>query len=322
MRSAYLQIIRICNQDCIFCAQPQNGNIMTLEEILNKLVFYKKEWVKKIILTWGEPTLHKDLSSILRLCEKFWFEIILQTNWSLLYKDEIIDKLKWSRWFEIMISLHSHKWEIHDKLKNSIWSFNNTINWIKKINNDLKIVNIKIAIAVCKLNLPNFKQTIKFILKEFPYIKGIIINNLDAFNIPNENLDIVSKLHLFDKNFLEWLWLILNSWKTLNIERVPLCYLEWFESYSDSLEYILGNDTKYVHYLQNDREGFFLWKEARTPKWSFWIKCSICDLKWICWWIPRLWELYDESELNPKIISKERINEILNIFYKNNNELN
>ncbi len=320
MRSAYLQIIRICNQNCIFCAQPQNWNIMNIKSILKQFIFYKKNKINKVIITWWEPTIHSNLKEIINIWQKFWFKLIIQTNWLLLSEDIIISKLSKYKEVDYIISIHSHKSEIHDFLKNYEWSFKNTVKWIKKLykTNNSKI---KFSIAVNKYNIWEFKETIKFLLREFPYVEWFIINNLDVYNIPEYNYDIVAQLSKFDNNFREWLKLIVNSNKKLNIERVPMCYLEWFEQYADSMEYILWWDIKYVHFLQKDRESQFLDKIKRTPDSAFWKNCNICSLRKFCWWIPMLWILYNTQELVPIVKTDKYIDEILKNFYLINDEI-
>jgi len=321
MKIAYLQIIRVCDQNCIFCAQPQNGKVLQLKEVIKKMVYFKSIWIQKLIITWWEPTLHKDFLKIIYIANKFGFHIIIQTNWNQLSNEALVNWLKDYHNVTYIISLHSHLASIHDFLKRSSWSYYKTKRWITNLYKVLKgKVIIKLAIALTIYNLKYIKETVSAFLSDFPFLDGIIFNNLDTYNIPFKDYYMVPKLNSFNSNFLEALWLVLASWKTLNIERIPLCYLYWYEAYSDSLEYILWKDLKYVDYLQDDRKSEFINERKRTPKTAYWKRCIECSLKDYCWWIPQLWVIYKETDLIPQKVSKKYIDNILKIYYTNNNE--
>lgn len=320
MKTAYLQIIRICNQDCIFCAQPQNGRILTLKDIFRQLLFYKKNWIKQVIITWWEPTLHKDFVSIVRLTHSFGFFTTIQTNWNQLEDGKIVRNLQGLQNISFIISLHSHIAAIHDAIKNSKWSFIKTVRWILVTHQILPQIQIRIAIALNIYNIPYLDKTIKYYLNEFPFVSWYILNNLDAYNIQKKFYKIILPLSSFQEEaFRHALQLVVENQKSLNIERIPLCYLEGYEMFSDWLEYILGWDEKYVHFLQDDRESKFIDKSVRTPATAYGKLCVECDLKSLCWWIPKLWELYDETELIPKKISSDKIERIISTFKLLNN---
>lgn len=321
MKSAYLQIIRICNQDCIFCAQPQNGKILSIPAILKQMIFYKKSWVQKIIITWGEPTLHKDFLKVVRMASRFGFKILIQSNGNQFSNETLVNGLSQFTWLEFIVSLHSHESAIHDQVKRSPGSFEKTRKWLFYLTDKLSDVTIKIAIALNIYNIETISETTAFFMKTFPFVKWFILNNLDVYNIPKDQYHIVASLSQFDDNFRTWLKNVLKTDRTINIERVPLCYLTGLEEYADSLEYILWNDMKYVHYLQEDRESFFLDTEIRTPETAYGKNCQSCDLKKICGWIPKLWEIYDENDLHSQKRTEEEFNTILKKYYAINTNL-
>jgi sulfatase maturation enzyme AslB (radical SAM superfamily) len=321
MKSAYLQIIRICNQDCIFCAQPQNGKILSIPGILKQMIFYKKSGVQKIIITGGEPTLHKDFLKIVGMAYKFGFKVLIQSNGNQFSDEKLVDWLSQFAWLEFIVSLHSHEGAIHDSVKRSPGSFEKTRKWLFFLYNKIPDVTIKIAIALNIYNIESIRETTAFFMETFPFVKWFVLNNLDVYNIPKDQYHIVAKLPQFDDAFREWLSNVLKTGRTINVERVPLCYLTWLEEYADSLEYILWNDMKYVHYLQEDRESFFLDVNIRTPETAYWKNCQSCDLRKICGWIPKLGEIYDENDLHTQTRTKEEFNAILDKYYAINTAL-
>ncbi|PIQ41403.1 hypothetical protein COW06_03070 [Candidatus Gracilibacteria bacterium CG12_big_fil_rev_8_21_14_0_65_38_15] len=318
MKSAYLQIIRICNQDCIFCAQPQNGKILSVPEIIKQMIFYKKSSVEKLIITGGEPTLHKDFLKIVGLAQKFGFKIIIQSNGNQFNNIELVKGLSRFKGLEFIISLHSHESVIHDQIKRSPGSFEKTKNGLFYLLDNLQDVSIKIAIAINIYNITSIKDMIESFIQIFPSVTGFVLNNLDVYNIPKDQYHIVADLPQFDDNFRDALDKVIKSGRTLNIERIPLCYLKGFEQYADSLEYILGNDIKYAHYLQEDRKSFFLDRDIRTPETAYGKNCQNCDLKKICGGIPKLGEIYDENDLETQTLTPHAFDIILEKYYSIN----
>ena len=67
---AYLQLHRICDQDCIFCAQPSNGASLDYETLTAQIVTFQQEGYSKIIFSGGEPSLNKDLIRIVEFTQK------------------------------------------------------------------------------------------------------------------------------------------------------------------------------------------------------------------------------------------------------------
>jgi MoaA/NifB/PqqE/SkfB family radical SAM enzyme len=56
-KTAYLQLHRICDQDCIFCAQPTNGKYLNFSQISDQIDYYILQGYTGIIFSGGEPTM-------------------------------------------------------------------------------------------------------------------------------------------------------------------------------------------------------------------------------------------------------------------------
>jgi pyruvate formate lyase activating enzyme len=77
-----------CNFRCPFChnrdlvLNPDGFENVPLEYVVATIRKYRAHWVDKVVVTGGEPTVHKDLSSLIRLLKKEGMSVKLDTNGS------------------------------------------------------------------------------------------------------------------------------------------------------------------------------------------------------------------------------------------------
>ena len=77
-----------CNFRCPFChnrdlvLNPGGFENVPLEYVVATIRKYRAHWVDKIVVTGGEPTVHKNLSSLIRLLKKEGMSVKLDTNGS------------------------------------------------------------------------------------------------------------------------------------------------------------------------------------------------------------------------------------------------
>jgi len=77
-----------CNFRCPFChnrdlvLNPGGFESVPLEYVVATIRKYRAHWVDKIVVTGGEPTVHKNLSSLIRLLKKEGMSVKLDTNGS------------------------------------------------------------------------------------------------------------------------------------------------------------------------------------------------------------------------------------------------
>lgn len=74
-----------CNFRCPYCHNkdlvlfPDKLEDIPLEYVRSRLKKYKR-WIDRVVFTGGEPTIHKDLSKIIRVIRRDGFKIKLDTN--------------------------------------------------------------------------------------------------------------------------------------------------------------------------------------------------------------------------------------------------
>ena len=77
-----------CNFRCPFChnrdlvLNPDGFENVPLEYVAATIKKYRAHWVDKIVVTGGEPTVHKSLSSLIHLLKKEGMSVKLDTNGS------------------------------------------------------------------------------------------------------------------------------------------------------------------------------------------------------------------------------------------------
>jgi len=77
-----------CNFRCPFChnrdlvLNPDGFENVPLEYVVATIKKYRAHWVDKIVVTGGEPTVHKSLSSLIHLLKKEGMSVKLDTNGS------------------------------------------------------------------------------------------------------------------------------------------------------------------------------------------------------------------------------------------------
>lgn len=77
-----------CNFRCPFChnrdlvLNPGGFENVPLEYVVATIRKYRAHWVDKIVVTGGEPTVHENLSSLIRLLKKEGMSVKLDTNGS------------------------------------------------------------------------------------------------------------------------------------------------------------------------------------------------------------------------------------------------
>ena len=106
-KKIYIEITNVCNLKCKFCPEiTRKKDFMTLEkfeEVIEKIHNYTKIVCLHIK---GEPLLHNDLESILKILEKYKLKANITTNGTLIKQRlKIIKKSKSVR--QINFSLHS-----------------------------------------------------------------------------------------------------------------------------------------------------------------------------------------------------------------------
>lgn len=314
-KTAYLQLHRICDQDCIFCAQPTNGKYLNFWEIQKQIDFYISEWYSEIIFSWWEPSMSPYFFETLEYCKKKNMHMRILTNWHKFMNSEFAKKSIQAWLHSYHISIHSHIESIHDSMVKKQWSYKRSLQAMMNI---LKYGGkLTVNITVNSYNVKYFPKMIHFFLKNFHTLDGFIINNLETSQITSRYYSVIASLWDIKKIIIPSLQLILDQHKNVRVERVPMCYLRGYEHLSTDVELSLMWEVKYLHYLDAQTSSWELNSDTFSADYTYGKACNSCDLKEICWWIAWLWEHYNEEDLYTQRLTeeeKERLYTYINNF--------
>jgi len=283
-----LRISNICSRNCIFCSEYNNRNkrnsFMEFKEIIEIIKSSKIKGINHITFLGGEPTLHPNFPTILKISKKLGFKTQVTTDGSTLsnyyYASKIIPYID-----EICLSLHWDSPQLAEKITNNPFAFNETelaLKNISKVRSDKTFVMINTVIFA--FNFERIEKIIKYGISHFYKMDKYLLSNL----IPWGNgINSYSKLSLKMSKIINRLSNISNIFNKYNIPWViagiPYCILgkKWW-TYSNDLSYSVRSLISKERY---NRRNNVLINEylINSPLNQIKIKkCKKCALKKMC----------------------------------------
>jgi len=292
-----------CNQDCLFCQRssflennPQEEPLPS-EEVKKQIIESKDSNV--IFSGGGEPTLREDLCDLMKFAKNQGKEeIMLETNGVKLEKEGYVKNLKNAGMNHCVVSLHSHKEEISDKITCAPGTFIKTIKGLE----NLKKENIRISIiyTLCSLNYKDNIDFVKFVTDNF----GKDISFTMGFVWPKENNEIYASITPQFSEVKPYLGDIINFLEESNIAfdmsmncNFPLCFIP---------PRLIPKLIEVRSFFNEGKERFdsiTYANEKMKPK-----QCKSCSLNSICTGIFKTYyEMYGGKELSPMSLPLEEI---------------
>jgi MoaA/NifB/PqqE/SkfB family radical SAM enzyme len=307
----YIQVNRYCNNQCHFCSNPSNGSNITYERWVELIDDFVNRWYKWIIFTWWEPTLTPDLSRWIQYSNKKWMYNRIISNWMQCSNFEYTKKLKDS-WLELIhFSVYSCYAKIHDFLTDTPWSWDKLM---KSITNALKLwIRVQINTVINHYNQEHLDKTVKFLIKHFPQIRHIVWNNLDPLMMRKTDIAIktLPDFKIFSPYLIEAMRFLESTNRTFRAERVPLCFMRWYERASTETRKIVKEEERIVYFLDNREMVQQSWKHWGHYK-SEW--CKKCDLDGICSGIYEFEKFFNYVEVIPQKLSKNEKEQIIKMI--------
>lgn len=150
-----------CNNRCVFCAQGEKRSrcgAISLEELVRRLADVRgdRRAPRGLVLTGGEPMLHKNILGLVRAAKALGFDPIqLQTNGRLLSYDRAIEAVVAAGVNEISPSLHGSTAAIHDALTRAPGSFEQSRDGIANaVSTGLPVVTNSVVVRDNVADLP------------------------------------------------------------------------------------------------------------------------------------------------------------------------
>jgi len=174
----YIEITNICNLNCDFC--PHTNRVkksMTLDEF-EKVILKIKDYTKHIYLhVKGEPLMHNELDSIIKISNKYNLNVNITTNARLFNKK--IDIINNNKIRQINISLHSF---------NNLDEIKELLKVLDKINNSyisLRLWNNKDNKEILDILESHYNKKIEFTGKRFTLTDKVYLDKDILFEWPD-----------------------------------------------------------------------------------------------------------------------------------------
>jgi len=294
IRTGYL-----CNNNCLYCCVGHLGEkLKSTKDILNDLFVGRKAGAMKVSFTGGEPTIRKDIFFITRVARDMgYYEVQVITNGRMLSYKPFFDKLIDSGVNHIAFSFDDVNEKIVDMLSNSKGTFNQLMKAFENAKSHPEVLYTTITV-INKLNYKHLPEITRFLIElnkslpnmfsEFMFIspEGNALNHIDLL-VPRIR-DVVSYVH-------ESLDLAIKNKYRLNVEAIPLCYMQGYENHVVELHmadkrFMANLDGFDSDYNANRKNNL----KAKT------LKCKSCRYFNICEGVHKEYlRLFGDEELNP-----------------------
>ena len=302
----YIQVNRHCNNACHFCSNPSNWNNISLQRWYELIDDFVKKWYHGIIFTGWEPTLSPDLPKWIEYSKKMWLWNRMISNGMMCANYDFTKRLA-DAWLELVhFSVYSCYDKIHDFLTDTPWSWERLM---KSITNALKCwIRVQINTVINHYNQNHLDKTVIFLTKHFPQINHFVWNNLDPEMMRKTKtaLSTLPDYDLFKESLNKAMDYLTSTNRTFRAEKMPLCYIRWYEFCSTETRKIVKNEERIIHFLdfrEEIRETDFYHEKLE--------KCKTCDLNMICSWIYEAKKYYNYVNVYPQKVTKEDLEKII-----------
>jgi MoaA/NifB/PqqE/SkfB family radical SAM enzyme len=221
-----------CNNRCVFCAQGEKRarcGAITLEELVRRLedVRGDRRAPRGLVLTGGEPMLHKNILGLVRAAKALGFDPIqLQTNGRLLSYDQAIRAVVAAGVNEISPSLHGSTAAVHDALTRAPGSFEQSRDGIRNaVATGLPVVTNSVVVRDNVHDLPALiallaELGVKHAQLAFVHPVGTALTLLNDVvpRLPDVSRAVAAARTIADAHGMQ-----------LVTEAVPLCFLRGME---------------------------------------------------------------------------------------------
>lgn len=121
MRNLELNLGKVCNNRCVFCATGEQSRgdrgWMSLEEATEALRRGRDEGAEAVGFLGGEPTLHRDLPALVaRARELGYARVSVCTNGRRLARPSLVESLLAAGLTRVALSVHSHRADPEDRI--------------------------------------------------------------------------------------------------------------------------------------------------------------------------------------------------------------
>jgi pyruvate-formate lyase-activating enzyme len=297
----YIQVTRICNQRCLFCSNPENRRLVTVEDFRAQARDLVQTGHEGVLLTGGEPTLHPRLRELVRIASRAGLAVRVITNGQETARPGVLAALRRAGLRHLHVSLHSHLASVQDRIARHPGSR-------ARVARTLRLagrlgITTDVNIVLNSLNLAGLERTVGWLVREFPRVRHVVFNGLDPHtNRIADNPWIVPKLVDVELPLARALERLHRAGRTFRVERIPLCYLGVWAHVATETRKIVKGEGRVIHFL--DEKGRYAATSFRHGKAPC---CAVCTVDELCAGLYSLDRYYSSAELYPLFVAPEEI---------------
>lgn len=222
--SLTLNVGSACNNNCVFCVRGSNDLIRKVDfDILKNMLEKYRGRHGQLKITGGEPTMRKDLASILKVAAQLEYKVTLETN-ARMFANERLAQLIARYDPKFVTHLESQSSLMHDGLTRKKGSFFQTVAGIRNVLKHGGTVAVKIMIM--KHNYQDLLIISKLIVRLGA--SQIIFVFLDPGGHAEKFFDTIVPRYSQVRPYLSeaLTWLVKNKDIKVTLENFPFCFLE------------------------------------------------------------------------------------------------
>ena len=298
----YIQVVRHCNHFCGFCSNPTTPYVHTFETMRVLVDDFVARGYFGVILTGGEPSLHPELPAIARYASERGLHVRMISNGHRLADPIFAREMAEAGLKLVHISVYSTRRAVEEALRGTAGTLERAFAAVRNAHDNGIEVNINCVIN--RLNADHLDETIRYWLREHPYVRHFVWNNLDPSMGRAEvnQAQYTPRLADFEVSLHAAMGLLHASGRTFRVEKVPLCYMTDFAWASTETRKIVKGEERIVHFLDDKQT-------VRQTDWEhvYAEGCSACSLRSICGGLFDRGSAYDPAELSPVFVSRDAI---------------
>jgi MoaA/NifB/PqqE/SkfB family radical SAM enzyme len=270
MKKFDLYITYVCGSACNFCCvrdkvdwfrQTHTSPHMALDAIKEIVDEKAAAGFSYVTLTGGEPTLHPKFPEIVRYCKKLNMRVSVNSNATILSNESFcrdvapfID--------EIVVSIHGHTRQLHDRLTGTSGSYDKFIKAMVNLHRVPGETYLITDTVILTENIAFMAQITDF-LTEFPKLNHILFSNV---NIPPDKVELLRHLVPTLPQVQDILPTIATrvtarKGRILRFYGIPLCIMGEYKAHSSDLSF--EPKTVIEQYMKNGRMHR---KESPAPR--------------------------------------------------------
>lgn len=160
----WVRLTRYCNQRCLFCLDryAQTGGVVPLAAIRKELALGRKQGLRRVVLSGGEPTVHPDFIAAVALARELGYEHVQTiTNGRRFCYGGFFDQAVAAGLGEATFSLHGNTPALHDRLTKVPGSFVQAVTALRRALAAPGFI-VSVDVVINRLNLPVLREHLDF----------------------------------------------------------------------------------------------------------------------------------------------------------------